>query len=465
MSGKDRASLRRKETAYWIACVSAHEGNPRKLWRSIDSLLQRKNDDTAMITAVPMADQLVDYFAEKVLNIRNATVTATEPLSTLPEAKSTCDHLVDCDTETIRKMIMTSSSASCDSDPIPTVILKKLLTELLPYIVKMCNTSLHEGLLPRSQKRAIVKPIIKKNNLDPSDVKNYRPISNLTFISKLIERIIAKRLTSYLTDNDLMPFFQSAYRKYHSTETSITNLLSNIYNIIDKGCIALLGLLDLSAAFDCVDHDILINRLSFAFGIKDKPLNWLSSFLRERSHIVNFNGMSSESYNLVCGVPQGSVLGPLLFTLYTSDVEDIALRWGLMIQSYADDIEILGHSRTEDVTTLADTFTCCIGEIEEWMFTNRLKLNPDKTQFIWFGTRQRLSKVTLHSISLENVAIQNKLLSLVFIKYDNYGRYVVISLQLLPSHLYMALLQAEWIIVTVRFSVRLLATCDICNLS
>jgi hypothetical protein len=116
-------------------------------------------------------------------------------------------------------------------------------------------------------------------------------------------------------------------------------------------------------------------------------------FLCNHSQYVNFNGTSSSSREVVCGVPQGSVLGPLLFILYTSDVEHIVSRWSLKIHSYADDIQILGHSRADDISALSATTVRCIEDINEWMTSNRLKLNPDKTQFIWFGTRQRLSKI------------------------------------------------------------------------
>jgi hypothetical protein len=263
-----------------------------------------------------------------------------------------------------------------------------------------------DGVLPGSQKSAIIRPIIKKVNLDPSDPKSYRPISNLTFISKLIERLVAGSLLNHLSANNLLPKYQSAYRKHYSTETSITSLFSNIFNIIDSGSVALLGLLDLSAAFDCVDYDILLDRLSCAYGIRDGVLAWLFSFLHDRSQTVNFDGLSSRSHQLECGVPQGSVLGPLLFILFTADVELIAQRAGLVIHSYADDIQLLGRTSTENVVALSDTFARCIGEINDWMTSNRLKLNPDKTQFIWLGTRQRLAKITLTSICLGNTMVE-----------------------------------------------------------
>ena len=132
---------------------------------------------------------------------------------------------------------------------------------LLPYLTAMINASLREGHLPASQKLAIITPLLKKSSLDANELKNYQPVSNLSFLSKVVERIVAEQFTAYLQTNDLLPRLQSAYRRHHSTETALLRVLSDVYAAIDRQDVTLLGLLDLSAAFDCVDHDILIDRL------------------------------------------------------------------------------------------------------------------------------------------------------------------------------------------------------------
>ena len=128
----------------------------------------------------------------------------------------------------------------------------------------MANTSLREGYLPGSQKHAVVSPLLKKSFLDPVEMKNYRPVSNLTFTSKLVERIVTEQFVQYLNANGLMPRLQSAYRRRHSTETALLRVLSDIFAATDNQRVTLLGLLDLSAAFDCVDHTILLNRLQYS---------------------------------------------------------------------------------------------------------------------------------------------------------------------------------------------------------
>ena len=144
---------------------------------------------------------------------------------------------------------------------------------------------LRDGSLP-SQKYAIVSPLLKKPFLDPAELRNYRPVSNLTFTSKVIERIVASQLTRYLQSNDLMPRMQSGYRKYHSTETALLRIMSDVYSAADERRVTLLTLLDLSAVFDCVDHDILLGRLQLAFGIEGSALAWLTSFLSTRTQRV-----------------------------------------------------------------------------------------------------------------------------------------------------------------------------------
>ena len=174
-----------------------------------------------------------------------------------------------------------------------------------------------------------MKPILKKDGLDQTDVKNFRPISNLTFTSKLVERLVSLQLTEFLEWNNLLPKFQSGFRKRHSTETALLKVMSDILLAADQGHVTLLGLLDMSAAFDTVDHDILLFRLKTSFGMDGTVLSWLESFLRDRTLQVAFNEQSSALVKVISGVPQGSILGPLLFLLYTADIPSIATKHGI----------------------------------------------------------------------------------------------------------------------------------------
>ena len=145
--------------------------------------------------------------------------------------------------------------------------------------------------------------------------KNFRPISNLSFVSKLAERVAADQIQSYLNEHDLFPSLQSAYRRHHSTETALLKVKNDILMNMENQKVTLLVLLDLSAAFDTVDHRILLDRLQFDFGISGFALNWIESYLSNRTQRIHIDGVLSSNFNLKFGVPQGSCLGPLLFSL------------------------------------------------------------------------------------------------------------------------------------------------------
>ena len=217
----------------------------------------------------------------------------------------------------LNPIIRPLAKKSCFLDPIPTQLLLQSLDTLSPAILKIVNLSIESAFLPASLKEAIIKPILKKNNLDPSEYMNFRPISNLPFLSKVIEKVIAAQLTSYVEDNNLCELFQSAYRRNHSTETTLIRVHSDIAMTIDKGHSAILFLLDLSAAFDTVDHSMLLSRLNTRFGICDKALDWFQSYLSGHTQFVKVNNGISVSHSISHGVPQGSVLGPILYSLYT----------------------------------------------------------------------------------------------------------------------------------------------------
>ena len=154
--------------------------------------------------------------------------------------------------------------------------------------------------------------------------------------------------------------------------------------------VTLLGMLDLSAAFDCVDHDILLRRLSCSFGIVGTALSWIQTYLTSRIQRVKYNGGVSESGLLSCGVPQGSVLGPLFFSLYTTDVFHLVEKQHFHIHGYADDLQIYDHTLPSDTDAVSRRFAVCVEDVVTWMASNQLKLNSSKTEIIWFGSSTRL---------------------------------------------------------------------------
>ena len=183
-----------------------------------------------------------------------------------------------------------------------------------------------------------VTPILKKSSLDKEVFKNYRPVSNLNFISKILERVVAAKLHTHLDEAGLMTASQSAYRKHHSTESALLNIHNDILLNMAKGSVTALTLLDLSAAFDTIDHTILLDRLNGYYGISELALGWFKSYLSGRTQSVKVGSTLSNPVALQYGVPQGSVLGPILFSLYTNPISSIIQSHSsINYHFYADD--------------------------------------------------------------------------------------------------------------------------------
>ena len=202
---------------------------------------------------------------------------------------------------------------SCDLDPIPTRLLKSCIDSLLPPITKLISLSLSAGTFPPVFKSAHVTQLLKKPSLSKEDLKNYRPVSNLSFISKLIERVAASQIGSFLESTNKSNNFQSAYKQLHSTETALLKLHNDVLTAMDSGKVTALTLPDLSAAFDTIGHSILLQRLEMWYGFGGVVISWLRSYLSDRFQSVRLDHCLSKNVTLPFGVPQGSVLGTASF--------------------------------------------------------------------------------------------------------------------------------------------------------
>ena len=236
-------------------------------------------------------------------------------------------------------------------------------------------------------------------------MQNYRPISNLTFLSKTVERVVASRLQYHLDLNHLLPQMQSAYRRKHSTETALLRVISDVLSAADDKNITVLALLDLSAAFDCVDHDLLLRRLEHDMGISGLSLEWFRSFLTDRTAYVSFNGSDSIRRPITCGVPQGSILGPILFTVFISDLDKIITEHPLRRHFYADDIQIYHSCPPSEVSTGVHILSDCTTELKSWLHVNRLMLNLTKTEVICLGSQQLISRISADTFNIGSTLV------------------------------------------------------------
>ena len=247
---------------------------------------------------------------------------------------------------------------------------------------------------------ALVTPIIKNQSLEKSTLSNYRPISNLSYISKTLERVVCSQLNTYLNANNILNKYQSAYTIYKSTETALTHILDKI-RLFPTQHPSIIVLLDLSAAFDTIDHTILLHRLE-SIGLSGVVLAWFTSYLSDRTYSIYIEKHKTKPRTLSHGVPQGSVLGPILFNIYISPLLDIFDNYpDIHFHTYADDLQI--YCNLPNPPTNIATLNNCLEDIRRWLSTNSLSLNTHKTQAILINTTKTIPIVPLIQINNHDI--------------------------------------------------------------
>ena len=279
-------------------------------------------------------------------------------------------------------------------DSIPTWLTKKCLPELAPHITAIVNSSLKSSEVPEQFKLALVRPLLKKVDLERDDFRNYRPVSNLSFMSKVLERVVASTLLEHQDSCGLRELFQSAYIKNHSVETALTRIHNDLCMSVDRHGAALLILLDLSAAFDTIHHVVLLRRLEDQYGVEGGALAWVDSYLRNRRQCIVIGDHRSQEAELTYGVPQGSVLGPLLFSAYVFPLGELIRGYGLQFHSYADDTQVYVSFNPRDPESIkhaVEKVEQCLAHVRLWMAHNFLKLNEEKTEIVVISNHKQLS--------------------------------------------------------------------------
>ena len=289
----------------------------------------------------------------------------------------------------------------------------QLAPTIHPIITLIINQSMVTGIFPDQLKIAIITPIYKGKNTDPHWFSNYRPISLLPTISKIVEKVIHKQLYRYMNNNKLFKNSQYGFRENHSTEYAAMEFVDNTLQKMDKGLIPFSIFIDLSKAFDTLDHQILLNKLHH-YGIRDNCLNWFKSYLTNRTQYTVFKGSKSIPKTIETGVPQGSVLGPLLFLIYINDLPQASK--GLHAILFADDTSLQGTMSTfytftpkckDDYRLLSNRINTELEKINEWLEINKLSINVDKTKYMIFHNHQRKIDMFDHlQLKINNLPIK-----------------------------------------------------------
>ncbi|XP_072039182.1 uncharacterized protein [Amphiura filiformis] len=340
--------LYKAKTDYHRTQIS--QTDSKDLFRVVDKLSNPKVDQALPSHDCPksLGDSFANFFADKVTRLRGSLASNVATPNVVKDCIHSFSEFSSVTEGDVFKIIKSASTTSCSLDPLPVVLFKTCLPELLSTITTIVNESLKTGVVPSSLKHAVIRPLLKKAGLDHNVYANYRPISNLPFLGKVIERVAISQLQSYLSENNLQARSQSAYRQHHSTETAILRVQNDILSALDRRKEAMLVLLDFSAAFDTIDHGMLLDRLCTRYGIKGTALNWIESYMADRTQSVLIDDVQSDPLPLSYGVPQGSVAGPLLFTLYSAPLQDVIESHGINCVFYADDSQLYLVFNPED---------------------------------------------------------------------------------------------------------------------
>ena len=395
-----------KKKQYFKKILDNSHRNPKTLYKMVNNVMDRKQDNAIPDTEniEELASTFNTFFTEKIEKIReNMTTSPHIDLCDPSEDQKSINLLHQFEPATIDEVsdIIKETGVKCSpADILPQNLYEENISNLTPLLTDLVNLSLSSGSMD-GVKLADIVPIIKGENLDPNILKNYRPVSNLTFLGKIIERVVLNRLNSHLTSNNLQCPNQYAYKKNHSTETLMIKIVNDVLIAMDEKEATVIMLLDLSAAFDTVDHDLLLRILEKDIGLRGNVLQWFSSFLKGRSQRIRLGKTTSECITIKFGVPQGSVLGPVLFNLYIRSIYRFVQKFGFNIFGYADDHQILKSFRSEgQVKVLTHELIRCFTQVKYWMNHFFLQLNESKTQIIVCGSNKVLNEIQIQGIHL-----------------------------------------------------------------
>ena len=391
--------LSRTREQFFSEIIGSCSNNSRVLFATVNRLTNPPAQLPLELMSTSKCNEFAVFFNDKVQGIKNAIVSTTQIITLKPPKHLELTHFAPVTDKTVQEIITSLSSSTCCLDVLPTRFLKSVLSSLLAPLTHIVNMSLQSGTFPRALKTAVIKPLLKKSSLDATVLNNYRPISNLPFLGKILEKVVYQQLTEFLLINNSLDVFQSGFRPHHSTETALIKVTDDIRMNTDMGKASVLILLDLSAAFDTVDHGILLQRLEDWVGITGTALNWLKSYLEDRKYFVEIGNCVSDHMALTCGVPQGSILGPLLFNLYMLPLGQLICSNNVSYHNYADDTQIY-VSLTAGEYGPVESLCHCIQQISVWMQNNFLQLNSDKTEIIVFGPQKQRESVSCHLQSL-----------------------------------------------------------------
>ena len=297
----------------------------------------------------------------------------------------------------VKKAISSMRSNACGVDGISKNMLNLVLPFVLPPLTHIFNYSVKHSVYPSLWKNARVTPIPKKKTLITS-YKELRPISIQPILSKVMEKLIFCQLNEYVESKQILPPIQSGFRRQHSTATALLNVTADMYEAVNNNNVCMLVLLDLSKAFDTVDHTLLLAKLKY-YNISHETVMWFKSYFSDRKQLVQLSPDVFSSYlTIKSGVAQGSILGPLLYSIYTADLYKSIKH--CQIHLYADDTQLMIPTPTKSIPDAVHLLNSDLHTISFWCKNNGLFINPDKSQFSIYGTARNLAKIDENELTI-----------------------------------------------------------------
>ena len=382
--------LRNAKFTYYNNMFLKYQHDSRKSWKLINTLIGNSNSKNKISNIFTIngtdesnesviAENFNSFFSD--IGRRQADSIPTFPNNNFrkyllsPATSEFVFHSID-ESDVLKVLSSFKSKNSAGDDNLSLKLLKLLKCTLASPLTALINQSLHQGLFPEALKLAKVIPLFKKG--DSSCFNNYRPISLLLSVSKIYEKIVHKQLLSYFNENRLFYDHQYGFRPQHSTESACLELVDRLFSLLDEDKIPFAIFMDLSKAFDTLNHDVLLYKLSY-YGVKNAPLSWFKSYLSNRKQYVNFNNSKSSTSLTTIGVPQGSILGPLLFLIYVNDAATVSPLFKCIL--YADDTTLIS---TFCSASPAQLLCSELNNVFMWLCSNKLSLNIAKTKYMVF---------------------------------------------------------------------------------
>lgn len=390
--------------AFYSFHINNTKNNPKQMWTNLKSWgVVKENIPPNLPEILCNADDINNYFMDSIPNLKSSE----QHNDTFLETRFMDDTLFTFKPVTVQKIIDITNKQkphTIGSDGLSAKMLQLALQWISAPLTHIINISLELGILPIQWKTSCIKPIPKKKN--PEQLGDLRPISLLSVPLKITESAIYEQLSEYIFQNSIIPSNQSGFRKGFSTSTLLSNITDEILRAIDNTKVTSLTLLDMTKAFDSLDINCLIAKLSY-YGISGSTFSWFQNYLNGRQQFTSVNTgssiLTSQIRSVVSGVPQGSVLGPLLFNIFTADISRLPLYSKLYM--YADDIQLIYSFSSSECQMAEFYINNDLGLIYEWTTKNTLVLNANKSQNIVFGTSQQLLNLSELNIQINNNVI------------------------------------------------------------